>query len=137
MSDNKSDAINALKSNRQFGFTFAGFFFLLATQRLYSHNIQGLKITLLLAASFTVATIIMPNVLGPLNRLWLRFGDLLHKITSPLIMALLFYVVITPMGFMLRLFGWDPLRLKYETKTPTYWISRPQITDQNSMNNQV
>lgn len=137
MSNNKREAINALKSNREFGFTFAGFFLLLAIQRLCSNSIRGSEIALSLAAFFAIATFVAPSMLAPLKRWWLRLGDLLHKITSPIIMALLFYVVITPMGMMLRLFGWDPLRLKYDPQAATYWISRSkQTSEQNSMTNQ-
>jgi hypothetical protein len=56
--------------------------------------------------------------------LWLKFGLLLNSIVSPVVMALLFYLVITPLALIMRTLGKDPLRLKYDAKVSSYWILR-------------
>jgi hypothetical protein len=63
-------------------------------------------------------------VLSPLNRLWLRFGLLLHKIVSPLVLGIMFFLVITPIGLLMRAVGKDLLRLKFDKRSSSYWIER-------------
>jgi hypothetical protein len=58
--------------------------------------------------------LIAPNSLRPVYKIWMRFGLMLSKITTPIIMGLVFYVVITPFGLMRRLFGDDPMARKFE-----------------------
>ena len=58
------------------------------------------------------------------NRLWLRFGLLLNRIISPVVLAFLFYVVVTPMGMLMRAFGKDSLRLRRADADASYWIKR-------------
>lgn len=62
--------------------------------------------------------------LAPLNRLWTRFGLLLHKIVSPLVLGVLFFLVLTPTALLMRACGKDPLRLHFEREATTYWIAR-------------
>jgi hypothetical protein len=77
-----------------------------------------------IAAAFFLAALLMPAVLAPLNRLWFKFGMLLHRVVSPLVMGMLFYVVVTPIGLLMRLFGKRPLNLEFETAETSYWILR-------------
>ncbi len=65
-----------------------------------------------------------PALLAPLNRMWLRFGLLLNRITSPLLMGLLFYGMITPYGCIARWLGKDLLRLRLDPSAESYWIER-------------
>ena len=76
------------------------------------------------AALFAAGALIYPVVLKPLNWIWFKFGLLLHAIISPIIMCLLFYVAVWPTGLIMRAFGKDPLRLKREPESSTYWIAR-------------
>ena len=62
--------------------------------------------------------------LRPLNRLWLRFGLLLAAVVSPIVLALLFYLTIAPIGFMMRLAGKDPMRSRRDPNATSYWIRR-------------
>jgi len=73
---------------------------------------------------FAAAAILMPRILKPLNRIWAKFGLLLHKITNPLILGIIFFAAVTPMAVVLRMFGKDLLRLKYEPDAASYWIPR-------------
>ena len=77
-----------------------------------------------LAAAFLLAAAAYPRILAPLNRLWTRLGAFLHGIANFVILTLLFYLVITPMGLALRLLGKDPLRLRFDRGAPSYWIER-------------
>jgi len=74
-------------------------------------------------AVFAVA-MLAPTLLAPLNRLWTRFGLLLHRIVSPVVLGIMFFLVVTPMGLLMRAFGKDPLRLRFEKDLPSYWINR-------------
>ena len=62
--------------------------------------------------------------LAPLNRLWAKFGLLLHHVISPVFLGILFYVCITPIGFLMRLTGKDPMRRRFEPEAKSYWIVR-------------
>ena len=76
------------------------------------------------AGLFLVFAWLYPKALKPLNWIWFRFGLLLHKIVSPVVMALLFYGSIMPIGLIMRAFGKDFLRLKREPDRDSYWIVR-------------
>ena len=82
-------------------------------------------------------TVAVPGLLTVPNRLWMKFGLLLHRVISPVVLAILFYVVVTPMGLIMRAFGKDPLRLKREVSDPSYWIRRdPPGPQPDSMSDQ-
>ncbi len=78
-----------------------------------------------IAAAFLVLALVRPVLLAPLNRLWLRFGLLLHRITSPIILFLMYAVAIVPMGLILRLLRKDLLHLRWDRTAASYWIERP------------
>jgi len=110
-------------SNRSFGLVFAGAFLLIAFGPLLSGGsirIWGVTVALLFGTSALVA----PALLAPLNRLWTSLGHLLHKIVSPVVLGIMFFLVITPMGVAMRLLGKDPLRLRRDRGISTYWIER-------------
>jgi hypothetical protein len=72
-----------------------------------------------------------------LNRLWLRFGLLLNRIVSPIVLGFLFYAVITPTGMIIRRAGRDPLRLQWDANAASYWIERrPPGPAPETMSNQ-
>ncbi len=77
-----------------------------------------------LAALLLAAALARPALLNPLNRAWLKFGLLLHKIVSPLVMALIFYGAVWPTGLVMRMLGKDLLRLKRAPDAASYWIER-------------
>lgn len=106
-----------------FGLVFAAVFFLVAVGPLFVGRPIHLW-SLVVSVTFGVVALIAPAVLAPLNRVWTKFGLLLHKIVSPVILGIMFYVVITPMGLVMRLLGKDPLRLRWEPNAASYWIER-------------
>lgn len=110
-------------SDRSFGIVFAVVFALIGLLPLaFGHGVRVWA--LLVGAAFLLVAIVVPGMLAPLNRLWLRFGLLLHRIVSPLVLGIMFYLVITPMGLLMRALGKDLLRLKLERNLPSYWIER-------------
>jgi len=110
-------------SNRNFGLVFAVVFAVIGLLPLVHRG--ELRIwSLILAALFAIAAFAFPSVLAPLNRLWMKLGLLLHKIVSPIVLGILFFVVITPMGVAMRAFGRDPLRLRRDNQSKSYWIDR-------------
>ena len=110
-------------SNRSFGLVFAGFFAIVGLFPL----VAGGPIrywALLTGAVFLLLGLALPSVLGPLCRLWMKFGQLLHRIVSPIVLGIMFFLVVTPIGLLMRLAGKDPLRLKFDREAGSYWIAR-------------
>ena len=89
------------------------------------------------AAVFCGLALLLSRALAPLNRLWSRFGLLLSKIVSPIVLALLYFLTVVPVGLLMRLSGKDPLRLRFDPKAESYWIPRtPPGPAPDSMKNQ-
>ena len=123
-------------TDRGFGQVFAGFFAILAGFS-YWHGTTTWHYTLPIAAAFLIVAYVYPKALGPLNRLWLKFGLLLYKVMNPLVLGLLFFVTIMPIGLLMRAFGKDFLRLKIDRNAKSYWIERtPPGPPPQSMKNQ-
>jgi hypothetical protein len=77
-----------------------------------------------IAVLFLAATLLYPAALKPLNRLWLKFGLLLHKVVNPIVMALVFFGTVLPTSLIMRALGKDSLRLKRQSHANSYWIER-------------
>ncbi len=125
-------------SERSFGFTFAAVFSLFGLWLFWRRG-QSLWSAALLAAAlgFLIAAIASPQVLRPINLLWLKFGLVLHRIVNPIVMGLLFFVVFLPTGIIMRLLGRDLLRLKRNPNGVSYWIVRsPEADRLSNMKNQ-
>jgi hypothetical protein len=110
-------------SDRSFGFVMAAAFAVVTALNFW-HAGRIWPWTAVLAVNFLIAALLRPAVLNPLNRVWLKFGLLLHKVVNPVIMALLFYGTVLPTGLLMRAMGKDLLRLKREPDAPSYWIVR-------------
>ena len=111
-----------ISSNRSFGVVFFIVFLLVALYPLlkgYDLRIWSLVISLI----FLALGLLNSKILTPLNRLWFKFGLLLGRFISPLIMGIIFFVVVTPIGIIMRLLKKDLLNLKYNKKE-TYWIDK-------------
>ena len=110
-------------SDRTFEFVFASVFLIIAFVplvhaagiRLWAVGVSG---ALMLLAGFA------PQILSPANRSWTKLGFLLHKIVSPIALLILFFIVVTPTGILMRLFGKDPLNLHFDPAAKSYWIKR-------------
>ena len=109
-------------SNRSFGIVFFIVFLLIALYPLL--NSKDVRIwSLIIALIFLVLGLFNSNILSPLNKIWFKFGILLGKIVSPLIMAIIFFLVVTPIAFIMRIIGKDLLNLKFNNKK-SYWIEK-------------
>jgi hypothetical protein len=120
-----------LPSNRNFGFVFFIFFLIIALWPVLNENEIRLW-SLLISIFFFILGIINSKFLTPFNKLWFRFGIFLGNFISPIVMGFVFFLVVTPTGLIMKLFGKDILRLK-KNKT-TYWINKDR--DDSSMKNQ-
>ena len=110
-------------SDRAFGLVFT--VFCAAIGLWPSRAAQPVRVwALALSGTLLLVSLARPALLRPFNRLWTRLGLLLNKLVSPVVTALLFYLVFTPAGFLLRLAGKDPLRLRLDRNAETYWISK-------------
>ena len=109
-------------SNRSFGIVFFIVFLLISFYPLLNDNNYRLW-AIVVSLIFLFLGLINSNLLTPLNLLWLKFGLLLGKIVSPIIMGLVFFFVVTPTGIIMRLLGKDLLMLKKKQKK-SYWIDR-------------
>ena len=111
-----------ISSNRSFGIVFFIVFLLIALYPLtYSEEIRVWSATISLI--FLVLGLFNSKILTPLNKLWFKFGIFLGKIISPIIMGIIFFLVVTPIGFIMRLLRKDVLNLKYN-KNKSYWIEK-------------
>ena len=109
-------------SNRSFGIVFFVVFLLIA---LYPFTYGGeIRIwSAITSLIFLVLGLLNSKFLTPLNKLWFRFGVFLGKIISPVVMGIIFFLVVTPIGLIMRLLGKDLLNLKY-SKNKSYWIEK-------------
>jgi hypothetical protein len=110
-------------SNRAFGLVFAAVFLIVALLPLLSGEAVRWW-SAAVATVFGALAVLAPPVLGPLNKLWTRLGLLLHRIVNPVVLGVMFFIVVTPTGLLMRIAGKDPLRLKRDDAVSTYWIER-------------
>ena len=111
-----------ISSNRSFGIVFFIVFFLIALYPLI--NNEEIRIwSLIISLIFLILGLINSRILNPLNKLWFKFGILLGKIVSPIIMGIIFFLVVTPIGFIMRILGKDVLNLKFNANK-SYWIEK-------------
>ena len=111
-----------ISSNRSFGIVFFIVFLLIAIYPLVN---QGeIRVwSILISLLFLILGIINSKILTPLNKVWFKFGIFLGKIISPVVMGIIFFLVVTPIAFLMRMLKKDLLNLKYN-KNSTYWIEK-------------
>ena len=123
-------------SDRGFGFVFAAVFAIIGCWPFW-HWLPPRWWALAIAAAFAAVALIRPQILHPLNRVWLALGRLLHRIVSPLIMGLVFFTVVTPTGWIMRARGKDLLSLRRRPDLNSYWIKRAPVgPESETMKNQ-
>ena len=123
-------------AERAFGLVFAGVFLLVSLWPIIER--APLRAWALgVAAVFALCACLAPRVLAPLNRLWLRFGGLLHRIVSPIVLGVLFFGVIAPYALVMRFAGRDALLLRKRSARRSYWVRRePPGPPPDSLRNQ-
>jgi len=111
-----------ISSNQSFGVVFFVVFLLIALYPItYSGDIRIWS--LIISLIFIILGLLNSKILTPLNKLWFKFGIFLGKIVSPLIMGVIFFFVVTPIGLIMRMLGKDVLNLK-QNKDKSYWIEK-------------
>ena len=112
----------SINSNKSFGILFFVVFFLYGIWPILSSN--EIRIwSLSMGIIFLILGLLNSKLLTPFHNLWLKFGTLLGRIVSPIVMFLVYFVFITPLAVIIRLFRKDLLRKKFN-KSPSYWIKR-------------
>jgi len=128
MESSQSHSEITVGSERGFGFVFSAAFAILSFYPLL-HDRPPIYALLGVAAGFLLVALFIPRILRPLNILWFKFGMLLAKIIQPIVMAAIFYLVVTPIGLIMRAFGKDLLRQKMSKDSQTYWQDRSAESD--------
>ena len=105
-----------MPSDRKFGWTFTVIFVLVGA--FYSPVLVGI------GAILAVITLTRAHWLAPLKRAWMKLGELLHHVVSPLVMGLIYFAVFTPTAIVMRMAGRDALDRSYDAQAPTYWKRR-------------
>ena len=117
MSQNKNES-----SNKSFGIVFFLVFFLIGIYPVLNSN--DLRFwSLFLSLIFLILGLMNSKILTPLNRIWFKFGMFLGTIVSPFVMGVIFFLIVTPIGVIMKITGKDLLNLKYSNKN-TYWIEK-------------
>ena len=127
MSQNKNKS-----SNKSFGIVFFLVFFLIGIYPVLNSN--DLRFwSLFLSLIFLILGLMNSKILTPLNRIWFKFGMFLGTIVSPFVMGVIFFLIVTPIGIIMKITGKDLLNLRYSNKN-TYWIEKSG--PKSSMKNQ-
>lgn len=125
-----------LPTNRKFGWFFASIFTFIAIYTCWKQYNVFAASALILSVLFTAVTIISPQLLSPINRLWYDIGMILGRIISPIVLGTIFFAMITPISLILRIFGRDELKMK-KRSLDTYWVDRsPSGPSSDSFKNQ-
>ena len=110
-------------SNRSFGLLFFLVFLILGLWPLKNSLDPNLYL-ISISAVFLILGLINSKILSPLNKLWIKFGEILGMVIAPLVMALVYFIVLTPVSLTVRIFGKDLLGLKFLKKKDSYWINK-------------
>ena len=110
-------------SNRSFGIlfflVFLGFGLWPLTKEI-SPNIYLIIISVI----FLILGLLNSKLLSPLNNLWIKFGEILGKVIAPIVMAVVYFLILTPISLLVRLFGKDLIKMKFNNNIKSYWIKR-------------
>lgn len=123
-------------SNRAFGVVFTVVFAIIAVWPVLSGGPPKLWATVI-AGAFLGVALFAPKLLTPLNRAWFQLGLALHRVVNPVVMAVIYFGTVVPIGLIMRARGKDPLRLRRDPQAKSYWIARdPPGPARGSMNKQ-
>jgi len=116
-----------ISSNRNFGLVFF-FIFLVVSIWPLTHNESPRIWSAIISLAFLILVLTRSILLTPLNRLWTKFGIILGYIIAPIVMGVVFFLVVTPIGLVMKIIGKDLLSIKYDKKKETYWVKRDKPT---------
>lgn len=115
-------------SERAFGGVFTVFFLVLALLG-WRRGWPGPVVYLVFASLMLAVTLTVPAVLAPLNRLWMRFGELMHFLVSPVIAGAIFFLAVTPLALFFRLIGRDAMNRRFDPGAASYWKTRSDFQE--------
>lgn len=110
-------------SNRSFGILFFIVFLVIGLWPIINQNDPNIYL-ILISIIFLILGLLNAKILSPLNIIWIKIGELLGKIIAPIVMAIIYFIILTPISLIVRLFGKDLLGLKFTKQIKTYWINR-------------
>jgi hypothetical protein len=110
-------------NNKGFGLLFFVVFFSIGLWPLITNESPRI-IFLIFSLIFLILGLMNSKILTPLNKLWIKFGELLGKVIAPIVMIIIYFAVLTPLSFIVRAFGKDLLKVKFSNKVSSYWIKR-------------
>jgi len=110
-------------SNRSFGLLFCIVFLVVGLWPLTNGNTAHVYL-ILVSLLFLILGLINSKILSPLNKSWVKVGEILGKVIAPIIMFLVYFIVLTPISLIVRIFGKDLIGLKFSKKQDTYWIKK-------------
>ena len=113
-------------SIRSFGILFSIVFIIITFWPILNGN-KPYYWLLLPSSIFLILGILKSKILIPLNKIWIKFGYLLGAIIAPIVMGIIFFLIVTPIGFIMRIFGKDFLSLKFKKELNTYWLKRKNV----------
>jgi hypothetical protein len=122
-------------TEKTFGIVFAIFFLIVGLFSIFNEG-KLLFIWFFISLIFLLLGIFFPKTLKQLNIIWLKFGLILHSVTSPVILGVMFFLVITPIGLIMRFLGRRPLSLKNSNSLNSYWKKCKPPFDKNSFRDQ-
>ncbi len=114
--------MDKISSNRSFGILFSVVFAIIAFWPIISGDPLRLW-SIPISVIFLVLGLLNSKLLNPLNKVWVKFGELLGRIIAPIVMSIIYFIIVTPIGLFMRLIGKDLLNIKF-SKANTYWIKR-------------
>ena len=113
-------------SNRSFGVVFSVVFLIISFWPLFTEGTIRIW-AIFIAILFLLISYFKPDALYPLNKIWFKFGLLLGIIVSPIVMGIVFFIIVTPIGIIMRIIGKDLLNKKINNSVKSYWIKREQM----------
>ena len=112
-----------INSEQKFGVLFSIIFFIIGIFPLL--NSDSIRIHfIVISLVFLTLTFVYSQALKPMNQAWVKFGEILGRIIAPLVMAIVYFIILTPLSFLIRIFGKDLLNLKFSNRISSYWIKR-------------
>jgi len=125
-----------LPTNRNFGFTVGGIFAAIGVVKSFFSFTWLAGVFLTIGAALLICTLIRPDLLTPLNKGWMKLGLLLFHVVSPVILFILYAICFVPVGLVMKVLRYDPMRRTLDKDAKTYWIEKKKTDIENPMNYQ-
>lgn len=133
----EDDGLDEGPSNRNFGLTVGGILLAITGYRFFAAGIDGIGfITGTVGGALFILGLVAPSALTIPNRYWMGLGRLLFIVINPIIMMLMYSICIVPIALVMRLFGYDPLKRRFDASIRSYWVAKESNELESPMKNQ-